>query len=166
MMKSLIKLFRIIHCRISCSGWLVFYLFIYYVIFTQEYPISAQHCSPWGSCLHLSSLTYRYTPPPCCFVLHTAAVIWVRLGKWGQVGKKWHFTLSIVFNVMGVSGTWSIGCSCAKHRVVQSSLVVAWSALTVGSFGWQNNFVFLRYPQYTSHILCFYHVLMNTYNLL
>ena len=28
------------------------YLFIYYVIFTQEYPISAQHCSPWGSCLH------------------------------------------------------------------------------------------------------------------
>ena len=26
------------------------YLFIYYVIFTQEYPISAQHCSPWGSC--------------------------------------------------------------------------------------------------------------------
>ena len=27
------------------------YLFIYYVIFTQEYPISAQHCSPWGSCM-------------------------------------------------------------------------------------------------------------------
>ena len=27
------------------------YLFIYYVIFTQEYPISAQHCSPWGSCI-------------------------------------------------------------------------------------------------------------------
>ena len=26
------------------------YLFIYYVMFTQEYPISAQHCSPWGSC--------------------------------------------------------------------------------------------------------------------
>ena len=25
--------------------------FIYYVIFTQEYPISAQHCSPWGSCI-------------------------------------------------------------------------------------------------------------------
>ena len=24
-------------------------LFIYYIIFTQEYPISAQHCSPWGS---------------------------------------------------------------------------------------------------------------------
>ena len=23
---------------------------IYYVIFTQEYPISAQHCSPWDSC--------------------------------------------------------------------------------------------------------------------
>ena len=27
------------------------FLFIYYVIFTQEYPISAQHCSPWGSCI-------------------------------------------------------------------------------------------------------------------
>ena len=27
------------------------YLFIYSVIFTQEYPISAQHCSPWGSCI-------------------------------------------------------------------------------------------------------------------
>ena len=26
------------------------HLFIYYVIFTQEYPISVQHCSPWGSC--------------------------------------------------------------------------------------------------------------------
>ena len=30
---------------------LFIYLFIYYVIFTQEYPISAQHCSPWGSCI-------------------------------------------------------------------------------------------------------------------
>ena len=29
----------------------IIYLFIYYVIFTQEYPISAQHCSPWGSCI-------------------------------------------------------------------------------------------------------------------
>ena len=26
-------------------------LFIYYVIFTQEYIISAQHCSLWGSCI-------------------------------------------------------------------------------------------------------------------
>ena len=26
-------------------------VFIYYVIFTQEYPISVQHCSPWGSCI-------------------------------------------------------------------------------------------------------------------
>ena len=26
------------------------YLFIYYIIFTKEYPISVQHCSPWGSC--------------------------------------------------------------------------------------------------------------------
>ena len=30
---------------------LIYYLFIYYVIFTQEYPISVQHCSPWGSCI-------------------------------------------------------------------------------------------------------------------
>ena len=29
----------------------IIYLFIYYVIFTQEYPISVQHCSPWGSCI-------------------------------------------------------------------------------------------------------------------
>ena len=27
------------------------HIFFYYVIFTQEYPISAQHCSPWGSCI-------------------------------------------------------------------------------------------------------------------
>ena len=25
-------------------------LFIFYVIFSQEYSISAHHCSPWGSC--------------------------------------------------------------------------------------------------------------------
>ena len=30
---------------------LLYNLFIYCVIFTQEYPISAQHCSPWGSCI-------------------------------------------------------------------------------------------------------------------
>ena len=30
---------------------LLFYFFIYYVIFIQEYPISAQHCPPWGSCI-------------------------------------------------------------------------------------------------------------------
>ena len=43
------------------------YLFIYYVIFTQEYPISAQHCSPWGSCIR--SLTVRR-----CLVV--AAGVW------------------------------------------------------------------------------------------
>ena len=32
---------------------IAFYLFInkYYVIFTQEYPVIGQHCSPWGSCI-------------------------------------------------------------------------------------------------------------------
>ena len=38
-----------IQCYINLSISLLFiYLFIYYIIFTQEYPISAQHCSPWG----------------------------------------------------------------------------------------------------------------------
>ena len=31
--------------------FIYFFIYIYYVIFTQEYPISAQHCSPWGSCI-------------------------------------------------------------------------------------------------------------------
>ena len=35
----------------SDEHWWLIYLFIYYVIFTQEYPISAEHCSPWGSCI-------------------------------------------------------------------------------------------------------------------
>ena len=34
------------------------YLFMY-VIFTQEHPISAQHCSPWGS---ISPLADRLEP--------------------------------------------------------------------------------------------------------
>ena len=40
---------------IQWSHWVehlfFFFFFFYYVIFTQEYPISAQHCSPWGSCI-------------------------------------------------------------------------------------------------------------------
>ena len=44
-----------------------------------------------------------------------------------------------MYNAMAVSNTWIIGCSCAKHRVIQSYLVFAWSALKVGSFGLQNH---------------------------
>ena len=38
------------------------FIFIYYVIFTQEYPITAQHCSPWGSCngRHETYVTSKY----------------------------------------------------------------------------------------------------------
>ena len=36
-----------------CSRCQFVYLFIYYVIFTQEYDTSAQHCSHWGSCYAL-----------------------------------------------------------------------------------------------------------------
>ena len=37
------------------------YLFIYYVIFTQEYPISVQHCSLWSLAIFFF---FPLTPPP------------------------------------------------------------------------------------------------------
>ena len=57
------------------------FLFIYYyVIFTQElYPISAQHCSPWGSC-NLVLFIVNYYISFVCFdidVFYSKGMPWI-----------------------------------------------------------------------------------------
>ena len=55
------------------------------------------------------------------------------MGKAREIGlkKNRHFTLATMFNVMGVSNIWSIGCLCPKNCVIQSSLFFAWWVLRV-----------------------------------
>ena len=64
------------------------YLFIYYVIFTQEYPISAQHCSPWG----------LWTYPPVkatystwSFLMHQNIAMSVQLYRASQIIARFTF---------------------------------------------------------------------------
>ncbi len=82
-----------------------------------------------------------------------------------RVEKNWHFTLFTMFNIMAVSNTWIIGFPCPTNRVIQSSLVFAWSAFKVGSFGWQNHPVFyvIHKIQVTFFAFIMYKVIPITY---
>ena len=68
----------LIAAMITRWHYCIYFLFIYYVIFTQEYPISAQHCSPWGSCItcmtktNINQHTFSYNSDYSDYVVHTS----------------------------------------------------------------------------------------------
>ena len=132
----------------------------------------------WGSNFQENSVTYHLNSPiehDDTFYNHKfqfyykviMMCIWLRPTKSGPVGLKkltFHTFHHVQYN------------GCFKHMNYRLSMsnkpchTIFFSFRMVGLQSWVLRVTkasrFLRYPQDTSHFLCFYHVQINTYNLL
>ena len=109
----------------------------------------------------------KFITSTCVVLLQLADIIWLRPTKSGPVGLNkltFHTFYHVQYN------------GCFKHMNYRLSMsnkpchTIFFSFRMVGLQSWvlrvTKSSRFLRYPQDTSHFLCFYHVQSNTYNLL
>ena len=124
--------------------------------------------------LQMTHFTPSILPGSCVLIILAVCLeqcycirIWLRPTKSGPVGLKkltFHIFHHVQYN------------GCFKHMNYRLSMsnkrchTIFFSFCMVGLQSWvlrvTKSSSFLRYPQYTSHFLCFYHVQSNTYNLL
>ena len=144
----------------------IFVHFLYnlhvYHFLSTSLPVSPPPLSLSLSLTHSLSLSLSLS-----LCLYVCLSIWLRPTKSGPVGLKkltFHTFHHVQYN------------GCFKHMNYRLSMsikpchTIFFSFRMVGLQSWvlrvTKSSRCLRYPQYTSHFLCFYHVQSNTYNLL